>query len=295
MNGVDLFRLDTYPYADLNFLMDWDKAMKEQFPDFAAFGESWVLDAPMQSFFHGNKRMKEDFNSGQASVLDFNLHFAMKKALVEDFDWSKGLSRVYYALSRDYLYSDVSTNINFLDNHDMDRILSHVGEDIDKLKMGLGLLMTTRGIPCIYYGTEILMKNFSRPDGLVRSDFPGGWKEDEVDKFTSEGRTNAENEVFEFIAKLAHWRTENETVQHGKLMQWIPEDGVYVFMRYDDDNDIMIILNGEEETKSLDEKRFLERTEGYKRFKDVISDKEEALQWPLEIPAKSIRILELQR
>jgi len=135
--------------------------------------------------------------------------------------------------------------VNFLDNHDLSRFFSVVGEDERKFRLGVALLMTLRGIPSIYYGTEILMKGFSNPDGLVRSDFEGGWKADNQDRFTELGRNDAENRAFTFLRQLANWRKQTPAVQNGKTLQFIPEQGLYVFFRYDSKSRIMVVINTE--------------------------------------------------
>src|SRR5699024_4874321 len=148
---------------------------------------------------------------------------------------------------------------------------SMIGENFDKYKEGLGILFTMRGIPEIYYGTEILMKNFSNPDGLVREDFPGGWATDSVNKFTPAGRTGLENKAFQYVQTLAHYRQSSSALQTGKLMQYVPENGIYVYFRYDDKETVMIIVNSNETEEDLKTKRFIERTKGFQSARNVIT------------------------
>jgi glycosidase len=157
----------------------------------------------------------------------------------------------------------------FLDNHDVSRIYSELGEDFSKWKQAIAILMTTRGIPCLYYGTEILMSGFTNPDGLVRKDFPGGWPKDSVNKFLERGRSPKEQEAFTYVKKLADFRRAYPVVQTGKLMQFIPDDDVYVYFRYDDKNCVMVAINTSDTIKKLDSKRYAERLNGYIRGFDV--------------------------
>jgi glycosidase len=177
----------------------------------------------------------------------------------------------------------------------MSRFYSMVNEDFAKYKMGMTMLLTMRGIPEMYYGTEILMKNYSNPDGLVRSDFSGGWDGDKADKFTINGRTEKENEAFTFVKTLANYRQKSEALQNGKLMQYIPEDDLYVYFRYMANNPkrtVMVIINNTDNDKSLDTKRFAERTKGITKAKDIFSGKEMGIS-ELQIPKKSAIVLEL--
>jgi len=156
------------------------------------------------------------------------LRGAQRKSLVG----MNGVNRLYNLQAQDFLYENPANNVAFLDNHDMSRFFSVVGEDLEKFKSGMTLLLTTKKIPQIYYGTEILMKNFSNPDGLVRSDMKGGWKEDKTDQFSKNGRTAKENEAFDFIKKLANFRKNSSALSEGKMMQFYPKEGVYAYARY---------------------------------------------------------------
>lgn len=177
-------------------------------------------------------------------------------------------------LAQDILYKDPSYNCIFLDNHDMDRVLTVVKEDYDKFKMGINWLLTLRGIPQLYYGTEILMKNSKNPsDGQVRLDFPGGWAGDKENKFTAAGRTQKENDAFNYVRTLAQFRKNSSAIKTGKLMQYIPQNGLYIYFRYDKNQTVMIITNTGEKKADIKLNRFSERTNGFTKMKNIFTGK----------------------
>jgi glycosidase len=186
-------------------------------------------------------------------------------------------------------------NCIFLDNHDMNRAYSVVGEDMAKYKMALGLLLTLRGIPQLYYGNEIGMKNFKNPtDAEVREDFPGGWPGDPVNKFNPDGRDARETEIFNYIRTLARFRAKSPALTSGKTMQFIPQNGVYVFFRYTDRQTVMCVLNTNDKESSVSLSRYQERTTGFGRARNVITGTEAAMGESMAVPAKSLTVLELK-
>ncbi len=196
-------------------------------------------------------------------------------------------------LAQDFLYKDPTKNVVFLDNHDMSRVFSVIGENMEKFKSAISILLTTRGIPQMYYGTEVLMKNFSDPDGLVRSDFKGGWKEDKMSDFTAEGRSAAGNEAFNFVKKLANYRKATPALQTGKLTQFIPQKGVYTYFRYDDQKTVMILFNGNEESQSVDLSRYQEKLQNFTKARNVITDEVIQNLSSLSLNKKQTLVLEL--
>ena len=291
---LDGFRLDTYAYNDAKFMAEWGKRITEEYPKFTFFGETWVHGVPNQAFFTKGNKINQGIDTELQGVTDFQALWAINEALNGKFGWTDGVVRLYNTLTNDYMYEDPTRNVVFLDNHDISRFYSVVGEDFDKYKSGIAWLLTTRGIPQFYYGTEILMKNYANPDGLVRSDFAGGWATDKVDKFSSTGRTAKENEAFNYVKKLANYRKNNEVLQTGKMMQFIPEDGIYVYFRYNNQKTVMVVMNGNTEAKTLGTDRFSEMILGRKAAKNVVSDELLADISQLKIPAKTTLVLELQ-
>lgn len=291
--GVDGWRIDTYIYNDLPFMNKCNQALINEFPKITMFGETWVHGTANQAFFVQNN-MIVPFKSNLTGATDFQCNFyGINAALTQNFGWTDGVNKLYQTLSNDFLYKDPMNNVIFLDNHDMTRFYSQVNEDMDKLKMGIGWLLTSRGIPEMYYGTEILLKGISNPDGLVRGDFYGGWKEDKQNKFTPLGRTDKENEIFNWTKTIANFRYNSSAIKTGRLMQFIPEDWVYTYFRYDDKQTIMIVMNTSSDQKIIDPKRFLERTAPFLKAKNIVTSEVNNLNVSWKIPGKTIWIMEL--
>ena len=292
--GIDGLRLDTYGYNDLKYMGNWARQIKAEFPNLSIFGETLVNTVVSQAYFTEGNTISQGFNSSLPGITDVQIKEAIYDVLNGKYDWTTGVNRLYTVLSNDFIYKDASRNVTFLDNHDMSRFLSVVGEDIKKFKSGLAMLLTIRGIPQIYYGTEILMKNFSNPDGLVRADFPGGWTNDKVNKFTAAGRDAKENDAFNYLKTLANYRKQTTALQTGKLMQYVPQEGVYVYFRYDKTKTVMIIVNSNDKLSTVKTNRFNERLNGFNKAKNIFDGSEVSLKETLEIPATTTLILELR-
>ncbi|RZK27345.1 MAG: alpha-amylase, partial [Hymenobacter sp.] len=249
--GLDGYRIDTYPYSNHQFLMQWGKAMADEYPKLAMFGETWVGTVAEQAFFTQNIFPPVNgFKSNLPSALDFVVSFGINDALKDG-----NLTKLYETVQADWMYTDATRNVTFLDNHDMSRFYSVIGEDFAKYKMGIAWLLTLRGTPQLYYGTEVLMKNFSNPDGKVREDFPGGWAGDKTNYFAT--RSGQAGEAFDYVSKLATYRKAHPVLSSGKLMQFIPQDGVYTYFRYNESGEcVMIIANNTKEEKKVDGTRY---------------------------------------
>lgn len=292
--GVDGWRIDTYIYNDLEFMNRCNKALLDEYPNITMFGEAWVHGVPNQAYFTRNN-MNVPFKSNLPGVADFQLNlYGIEQAVNEPFGWTNGVNMLYTTLSRDFLYEDPMQNVIFLDNHDKSRFFSVVGEDIRKQKMGIAWLLTCRGIPQMYYGTEILMKNFSNPDGLVRLDFPGGWQGDTTNKFQSSGRTPQEQEVFEWTKKLSNFRKNSTAITTGKMFQYVPEDGVYVYFRKDERQTVMCIMNSNDNQYDLKLDRFKETMGQAVTGKEVPTGKQISLEGQVAVPAKYVMVLDLE-
>ena len=293
--GIDGLRLDTYPYNEPEYMRDWALKLKAEFPTLSIFGETLVNSVAAQAFFTNGSTVRPGFDTELPGVTDAVIKNAIYEALNGKSGWTDGIFRLYSTIAQDFLYKNADQNVVFLDNHDMSRFYSMIGEDPNKFKTGMSILLTMRGIPQIYYGTEILMKNFSNPDGLVRSDFPGGWEGDKIDKFTKNGRTPQENEAWDHISILANYRKESTALQTGKLMQFVPEDGVYAYFRYTDDGkkDVMILVNTEDKVKELNTSRFEERTSKFTSAINVLTKEKLNSIKTISVPARTTLVLEL--
>ena len=293
--GVDGFRIDTYPYNNLEFMADWIKRVKSEYPKFSFFGETYVHGMANQAFFTQGKTVNQKLETDLPATTDFQVHFALLNALNKKTDWTEGVNELYNVLASDFVYQDPLRNEIHLDNHDITRFYSSVGEDFVKFKSGIAMLLTLRGIPQLYYGTELAMKGVNNPDGLLRSDFLGGWKEDKSDKFSAQGRTTKENEAFNYIKTLANYRKNTTALQNGKTMQYVPEEGIYVYFRYDNHKTVMVIYNGNDEAKKLKLDRFKERTAGFSGAKEITNGMILKDFGSLDLSAKTTLVFELSK
>ena len=291
--GIDGWRIDTYIYNDLAFMNRCNQALELEYPKITSFGECWVHGTANQAYFAQNN-INTSFKSNLQGVADFQtLMYGIQPALNEKFGWMEGVSKLYNTLSNDFLYKDPTRNVIFLDNHDMTRILSQVGESIPKVKMGVAWLMTCRGIPQLYYGTEVLMKGISNPDGWVRLDLPGGWEGDQKNAFTKVGLTPAELDMLSYTTKLGQFRKSSTAITKGKMMQYLPNEGLYVYFRYDQNQTVMCVMNTSEQDRMVDFRDYAERTNGFDSGKDVVSGK--AITKQFTIPALSMQVIELNK
>lgn len=291
--GIDGYRFDTYTYSDLDFMRNLMERVLEEYPQFGAVGELWDHCVAIEAYFTQHPKIVGAPDTHMPGMIDFQVYNAINEALNKPMGWTEGLSRIYYTLAQDLLYSNPQRNLVFLDNHDLSRFYSVVGEDIRKYKMGIAFLLTTRGTPSLYYGTEILMKNFANPDGKVRDDFAGGWKTDKINKFTKQGRTEKENEAFDFVKKLANYRKENEVLHTGMLTQFVPQNDVYVYFRSNEKKTVMVIIHYSDKSHTIHLSRFAEKTNGFAAYKDVLTDKEEPLKPDITLNPYEVRVLEL--
>jgi glycosidase len=294
-SGQDGFRIDTYAYNDQEFMAEWGARMKEEYPEMSSFGETWVHGTAVQAQFTQNNDLRKGWNSNLPGVTDYQMYYAMLEALQQEQGWTSGITRLYYTLAQDFLYEDPYRNVLFLDNHDLGRIFSVLEEDTNDFRSGMALLMTLRGIPMIYYGTEILMTGVGGAFGEAgRQDFPGGWSDDETNKFKKKGRTKAEQEAFEYVSKLANYRKDNPVLHQGKLIQYVPEDGIYVYFRYNGAKSVMVLYNSNEEDKKVPTQRYHENLQGYQSALNIITGQSINELEKITVPGKTAIVLELQ-
>jgi len=288
--GVDGWRIDTYKYVDLNFMNQCNKALTDEYPKMTMVGENWNEAVLNQAYFVKNN-LNVPFKSNLTGAIDFELLFrGIQPALTQ----ANGVNQLYQTLSQDFLYQDPMNNMIFLDNHDMTRFFSTVDSDVVKQKMGLAFLFTTRGIPQMYYGTEVLMSGKSYPhDGNVRLDFPGGWQGDKKNAFTQEGLTEDEKSVQNYVKQLANFRKQSSALKTGKMMHYVPSGGLYVYFRYDNHQTIMCLMNTSEKERQIDFKNYDERTKGFSQALDMVSGK--TFSNKFSIPSKTLWVLELKK
>jgi glycosidase len=293
--GVDGWRIDTYIYCDLPFMNKCNAALVAEYPKITMFGEAWVHGTANEAYFAENN-INTPFKSNLQGITDFQCNFyGIVPALNQEFGWTDGVSKLYTTLSNDFLYKDASRNVIFLDNHDMSRFLSVVRDNVGKLKMGVAWLLTSRGIPQIYYGTEVLMKGLANPDGNVRLDFPGGWEGDKKNAFTGEGLTAEEKAMQDYVRVLANFRLHTPAIRSGKMMQYLPKDGLYVYFRYNEKQTVMCVMNTSATEKQIDFSNYMERTNGFNTAMNIETSEKLNMQEKKSIPAKTMWVLELKK
>lgn len=291
--GIDGIRMDTYPYADRKAMSQWMKILNEEYSNFNAVGETWVTEPAYTAAWQKDSKLSK-VNSYLKTVMDFSFYDKINLAKHEETDaWWKGLNRIYNSLCYDYLYENPSSVMAFIENHDTDRFLEN-GKDTLALKQALALLLTINRIPQLYYGTEVLMNGTKEvTDGNVRCDFPGGFVGDKHNAFTAEGRTKAENAMFNWLSKLLKWRRNNMVITKGKQIQFIPYKGVYVIARQWNDQTILTILNGTSQPVTLPLDRYAEVIGNHQEAKDVISGRKVKLGSELQLKARDTKVIEL--
>ncbi|GAC1381297.1 MAG: glycoside hydrolase family 13 protein [Ginsengibacter sp.] len=268
--GIDGWRIDTYAYCDRDFMNKCNKALLDQYPQLGIFAETWVHGMVNQAYFVSNN-LNIPYKSNLPGVTDFQIHFTIDDVLNSKAPEGK-VYELYNTLAKDFVYKDAYKNCIFLDNHDMNRFFSTINNNLDRFKIGINWLLTLRGIPELYYGTEILMDGTTNPsDALVRKDFPGGWPDDPKNKFIESGRTKNENEAFKYIKILANYRLTSSAIKTGKLMQYVPEGGNYVYFRYDNKSTILIASNTGAKESVIKMDRFAERTKGFSKMKNIFN------------------------
>jgi len=299
--GLAGIRMDTYPYPDKHYMAEWSRRLMEEYPQFNIVGEEWTDNPAAVSYWQAGKSNRDGYVSWLPSLMDFPLQSALRWGLVtkegstmEDLR-PGGFLYLYRMLANDFLYPDPGALVIFPDNHDITRIYTQLGEDYDLFRMAMAYILTMRGVPHLYYGTEILMHNREAEDhGIIRGDFPGGWDGDQSNAFTGKGLTARELEAQSFLKRLLNWRLDKKVIHSGKLTHFVPENGTYVYFRHDADDSVMVVMSKNAEATELDLSRFAERLEGFSSAHDVITGQSQPLSGSLNLPPRSVLVLELR-
>lgn len=292
---LDGLRVDTYPYVDQWEAAEWTKGIRNEYPNLNIVGECWLHHPSQIAYWQTGVKNANGYDSQLPSVMDFPWQGASQIAFNEDdMGWDKGMIRFYNNFAMDYMYANTQNIMIFLDNHDTHRIAEALEHDVKKMKLALTHLLTTRGIPQFYYGTEIMLGGDKQVgDDDIRREIPGGWEGDERDAFTKEGRTTDENEVFNFTRKLLNYRKNNAVLHTGKMMQFVPKDNVYVYFRYNNDKTVMVIINNSMHEKEFEGARFQEILHGFSSAKNVLTERSKATLDTFRIKPKTSQVLEL--
>ena len=294
--GLAGIRMDTYAYMDKDFLTTWAGRIMNEYPHFNIVGEESNREPAIVSYWQRGKNNHDTYVSYLPSVLDFSLQEALAQALVEEEIPDRGgLIKLSRVLANDFQYADPNSLVIFPDNHDMSRIYTQLNEDYDLFKMAMVYVLTMRGIPQIFYGTEILMHNRGTGEhGIIRSDFPGGWPGDQKNAFTGKGLSSREKQAQDFTRQLLNWRKNQPVIHQGKLMQFVPHNAVYAYVRYDDNNKVMAVFNKNEQPVVLDKVRYAEQLAGHSQAVDVLTGVQFDLSDVIEVPARGVLLLDFE-
>jgi len=285
-------RQDTYPYSDKIFMSKWAEAIMNEYPNFNIVGEEWSHNPLLVAYWQQGANNKDGYQSNLKSTMDFPMQRIIVEALNEEEQWDKGLVKIYEGLANDFHYPNPQSILMFGDNHDMDRIYTQLNKDLVLTKMTLSCILLLPRIPQVYYGTELLLDNSDNPGdhGLIRTDFPGGWKGDIINGFTGVGLTAEQIEMQSFMRKVLSYRKNSKAIHKGNTVHFAPDNGVYVLFRILDEEVVTLILNKNEST-SLDLSKYEEIGLQGKTVTNIISGEELVWDDILKLESKGLTIL----
>ncbi|WP_217495712.1 glycoside hydrolase family 13 protein [Pseudoalteromonas byunsanensis] len=288
-------RVDTYSYSDKAFLAKWTERVMNEYPNFNIVGEEWSTNPATVSYWQRGKVNQDGYISYLPSVMDFSLQEALVKALNEEESWNTGWVRVYQSIANDFLYPDTNNLLIFLDNHDMSRIFTELGQDVEKTQLAMTLLLTTRGIPQIYYGSEVLLDNTGSHDhGDIRIDFPGGFEGHKQDAVSGTGLSKEQHAMQRHVRTLAQLRKKYSALSDGELVHFSPYDGVYSYIRRDKSHSILVLLNKNQTSTTINMTRYQEVLQGVKTAQDLLNNVKTNVSESMEIPKMGSKVLLLK-
>lgn len=291
--GLAGVRMDTYPYPDETYMSHWSQSIMNEYPNFNITGEAWHDDPAVIAYWQRGKQNPNGYESSLPSVCDFPLQSALHKSLMAGKGWNDQWNLLYETLAKDFHYPDPNNLVVFADNHDMDRLFTQVQNDWAKFQMAMAYILTIRGIPQIYYGTEILMTNEGTDNhGVIRSDFPGGWDTDTVNVFLKKELSSSQMKSMDFLKKLMNWRKNSEAIHKGKTVHFAPKQNIYVFFRHTETQTVMVILNRNNEPITLSLDRFGENIPNNAIAKNVLTGADKMLGSEILLPEAGPVILE---
>lgn len=236
--GLDGIREDTYPYSDQKFLSEWNSIILAEYPEFNITGEIWIEEPAFLAQYQKDSKLNKNINTNLPSIIDFGLYNAIRKFCSP----TGSVRNLYETLARDFLYSNPKNLFTFVDNHDTERIMHFVDNNLSLLKLALTFLLTTRGIPQIYYGTEIGMVG-GKSHGEIREEFLGGFPKHKRNAFIEDERTELENQIYSFVKNLITIRKNHSSLQNGRLIHFPPQNELYIYFRTDDSEKTAIVIN----------------------------------------------------
>jgi neopullulanase len=291
--GISGIRVDTYGYSDKAFLNEWLRRILNEYPRLGIVGEEWTDNPAVQAYWARGRTQANGYRSNLPSVMDFVLQGNMLKAFAEPESWNTGLRRLYESLANDQLVAHPEDQMLFDGNHDTPRLFSVFDEDPDLTRMALAYLLTIKRTPQLYYGTEVLMTSPKKHDDFdaFRAGFPGGWIGDTVNAFTGEGLTALQKSHQQWLKKLLNWRKNQEVIHRGKLMHFVPENGTYVLVRYNENSRVMVIFNKNKSETPIKLDRFREVWPQKTVATNVMANEVLSLNEMFMAPARSVTIL----
>jgi glycosidase len=294
--GLSGIRTDTYSYSDREFLTRWSARVMQEYPRLNIVGEEWSPHPAVVAYWQRGKKNHDGYVSHTPSMMDFPMNSGLLAALTENDGAFTGLNRLYEGLAHDFVYPAPANLVLFDGNHDTPRLFSLLKKDVGLTKLALAYIATTRRIPQVFYGTELLMESpVERDDGRVRADMPGGWPGDKASAFTGAGLSPEQRGMLDWTRRLFNWRKGAGVIHDGALMQYAPLEGVYVFFRFDAQRTVMVVLNKNDKTVVLPLARFAERVSAGQRARDVLNGETQTLGDQLTVPAKEPLVLEFER
>ncbi len=291
---LDGLRVDTYPYNNI-----WDGArlmasLRHEYPNLTLVGECWVKSPAEAAYYQSGVKNKDGYNSQLQSVMDFTLKDYFESAFRETNAWNTGVVRFYSHFAQDFVYDNSNLVMNMIDNHDMNRLSAVLNFDAQLYKMAFATLLTVRGYPQLYYGDEIMMDGKVGRYEDARYCFPGGWKNATHNAFNPETRTKEEYEMYNYFKSLLHFRKQTPALHNGKMTQFIPRDGIYVYFRTDAKNTVMVVMNNNTEPTDLEVARFDEMNIIGKTGIDVVTQTPFLMNNYITIPAKTVLVLDVK-
>lgn len=294
-SGIDGIRMDTYPYPDKDFMIDWAEAIDRQFPGYYLVGEVWVSQPALASYWTTKRKGQntDRYKGNLPTITDFPLHAACNQAFNQNGGWDDGFNKIYHTLAQDFVYDDASKHLVFLDNHDVNRFCSEVGMDTAKMKLALTFLATVRGVPQIYYGTEIMLRGRDGSHPELRQDFPGGWPGDKVDLFNPANQSKEQKAVYNHLRKLLNWRKTSKPVTSGTFTHYVGDGNVYVYGRQSAGETVVVLLNNKSETVRQPMGHYRQLMAGYTKAKNILTGEVISDLKELTLPAKTGLVLEM--
>lgn len=290
-SGISGIRMDTYPYSDVESLDYWSCAIMNEYPNFNIVGEEWTTNPIVTSYWQRGSKLG-NFHSCLPAVMDFPLQNAIASGLANN-----NLAIIHEMLGNDVVYNNIQNLVIFGDNHDMDRIFRQVKNDYSSFEMVMTMLYTMRGIPQIYYGTELLFTNEKAGDhGQIRQEFSGGWTDHTADAVSQKGLTNQQKDAQQLLIDLAALRKRNACIAKGEFLHFVPHDNVYVYFRYTQKKDqvVMVVVNKSGKKQKLDLHYYdevIEKCVSLKPYTQKEFDKKPSY---ITIASNSVRIFELR-